>query len=518
MEPIMPSLLLIDDEENVRYSFRYVFEDNGVEVRTAATAAEGWDQIRTQPPDVIVLDLHLPDRSGLDLYQDIRFRDPKRPVIFITAHGTADTAIEAMKRGAFDYLVKPVDLDQLNQILDRAFEAARLMHVPAVLPAEEGMGDRIVARSRVMQEMCKTIGRIAPQDVNVLIWGESGTGKELVARALYHHSRRADKPFLAINCAAIPETLLESELFGHEQGAFTGAHRRRIGKFEQCDGGTLFLDEIGDMPPSLQAKMLRVLQEQRFERLGSNETVETRVRVLAATNADLERLVAEGRFRKDLYYRLKVVMVQVPPLRERLDEVHELAHYFLARFNNELGLDLRGFAPETLELLQCYLWPGNVRELQSAIKQAMLNASGQILLPEFLPSNLVHRRSAIPVHALAPSGATAPGSPLTSPTPALNPATAPFADLRALVQRLLDQGEQDVYSQVIDAVDRVVLGLVLQHTHGHQGQSSEVLGMARATLRHKLRHLGLAVDKILTEAGLSADASGGNEEEAEAKR
>src|SRR5205807_2628327 len=208
-------------------------------------------QVREQRPDVIVLDLQLPDRSGLEISPEILALDPKRPVVFITAHGTTETAIEAMKGGAFDYLVKPVDLDRLSQVLDRAFEAARLMHVPAVLPAEDS-GDRIVGRSTVMQEMCKAVGRIAPQDVNVLILGESGTGKELVARALYHHSRRADRPFLAINCAAIPETLLESELFGHEQGAFTGAHRRRIGKFEQCSGGTLFLDEIGDMSPALQ--------------------------------------------------------------------------------------------------------------------------------------------------------------------------------------------------------------------------------------------------------------------------
>src|SRR5437764_9926941 len=225
------------------------------------------------------------------------------------------------------------------------------MQTPAVLPQEEGE-DRIIGRSPVMQEMSKAIGRVAPQDVNVLILGESGTGKELVARALYQHSRRADQPFLAINCAAIPESLLESELFGHEQGAFTGAIRRRIGKFEQCDRGTLFLDEIGDMPAPLQAKMLRVLQEQQFERLGSNETVQTQVRVLAATNHDLQKSVQEGRFRKDLYYRLNVVTLRVPPLRDRPDDVAELAHYFLFRFDRELGLDVRSFAPAALQTLE----------------------------------------------------------------------------------------------------------------------------------------------------------------------
>jgi two-component system nitrogen regulation response regulator GlnG len=482
----MPTLLVIDDEQSVRYSFRRVFEGDGVEVFTARTAAEGLVQVAEHSPDVVVLDLQLPDRSGLEVFREIHARDPKRPVIFITAHGTTETAIEAMKLGAFDYLVKPVDLERLSQILERAFEAARLMRVPAVLPAEEG-GDRIVGRSPVMQEMSKAIGRLAPQDVNVLITGESGTGKELVARALYHHSRRADRPFLAINCAAIPEALLESELFGHEQGAFTGATRRRIGKFEQCNGGTLFLDEIGDLAPPLQAKMLRVLQEQRFERLGGGETVQTHVRVLAATNHDLERLVEEGRFRKDLYYRLKVVTVHVPPLRERRDDVAELAHYFLFRFDRELGLDLRGFAPEALELLQANDWPGNVRELQSVIKEGMLHASGHIVVPEFLPEGLRRQR---------PAGAALPRAP------------GPELDLPAFIDNLLRAGERDVYGRVLEAVERLLLARVLRETHGHQAQASDILGINRTTLRAKLRALGLAVDKVLTEEADAGDGKG----------
>ncbi|HEY1860292.1 MAG TPA: sigma-54 dependent transcriptional regulator [Gemmataceae bacterium] len=475
----MPILLVIDDEESVRYSFRRVFEGDQVEVVTARTAAEGLERLRERDPDVVVLDLQLPDRSGLAIFHEIRSLDAKRPVIFITAHGTTETAIEAMKKGAFDYLIKPVDLDRLSQVIERAFDAARLMQVPAVLPVEDS-GDRIVGRSPVMQEMCKIIGRIAPQDVNVLILGESGTGKELVARALYHHSRRADKPFLAINCAAIPEALLESELFGHEQGAFTGANRRRIGKFEQCNGGTLFLDEIGDMSPSLQAKMLRVLQEQRFERVGSNETLQTQVRVLAATNQNLEQLVKEARFRKDLYYRLKVVTIQVPTLRERLNDVAELAHYFLFRFDRELSLDIRAFAPEALELLQSYMWPGNVRELQSVIKQAMLNSSGHVLLPEFLPDGL---RTVATPSAIRESKTTE-------------------LDLDSLVASLLQRGEPNLHAKVIEAVERVLLGKVLRHTHGHQAQASDLLGLNRTTLRHKLRDLGMAVDKVLVEDAL----------------
>jgi two-component system nitrogen regulation response regulator GlnG len=481
----MPILLVIDDDESVRYSFRRVFGEDHVEVVTARSAAEGLELLRAHDPDVVVLDLQLPDRSGLDVFQEIQVLDAKRPVIFITAHGTTETAIEAMKGGAFDYLIKPVDLDRLTQVIERALDAARLMQVPAVLPAEE-RGDRIVGRSQVMQEMCKAIGRIAPQDVNVLILGESGTGKELVARALYHHSRRSNKPFLAINCAAIPESLLESELFGHEQGAFTGASRRRIGKFEQCNGGTLFLDEIGDMSPSLQAKMLRVLQEQRFERVGSNETLQTQVRVLTATNQNLDQLVNEGRFRKDLYYRLKVVTVQVPPLRERLDDVPELAHYFLFRFDRELSRDIRAFSPEALDLFQTYSWPGNVRELQSVIKQAMLNASGHLLLPEFFPEELRSTHS----HSAARERQTGE------------------LDLDTLVESLLQRGEQNIYAKVMEVVERVLLGKTLRHTHGHQAQASDLLGLNRTTLRHKLRDLGMAVDKVLVE---DAQADKGDE-------
>jgi two-component system nitrogen regulation response regulator GlnG len=481
----MPTLLVIDDEEGVRYSFRYVFEADGITVLTAATAAEAWRQLHEHGPDVVVLDLQLPDRSGLELFRDIQGLDRKRPVIFITAHGTADSAIEAMKQGAFDYLVKPVDLEQLSGVLERAFGAARLMNTPAVLPAGAG-GDTIIARSRSMQELCKQIGRVAAQDVTVLIRGESGAGKELVARALYQHSPRSRAPFLAINCAAIPDTLLESELFGHEKGAFTGAERRRVGKFEQCDGGTIFLDEIGDMPLPLQTKMLRLLQDQRFERLGGNETVQTRVRVLAATNQDLEAQVAAGQFRADLYYRLKVVTLRVPSLRERPEDIAELAHHFLFRFNGELGLDMRALAPEALDLLQHHSWPGNVREMESVLKQAMLNASGHVLLPEFLPDEL----SARPMPAVIPAA----------------PPAAPLPDVQALIAGLLPQAKGNLYARALEAVERVLFSQVLHHTHGHQTQASELLGISRATLRHKLRALGLGLDKVVTEP-----ASGGEE-------
>jgi two-component system nitrogen regulation response regulator GlnG len=470
----MPTLLVVDDEPSVCYSFRRVFEDEGVAVVTAATVAEGWRLFQAHQPDVVILDLKLPDGTGLEIFEKIRSVNPKHPVIFITAHGSTGTAIEAMKHGAFDYIVKPVDFDRLSDLLRRAFEAARLMQVPATLPSLEPI-EPIIGHSPVIQEMCKTIGRVAPQEVNVLIRGESGVGKELVARAIYHHSARAKRSFLAINCAALPENLVESELFGHEQGAFTGAERRRIGKFEQCHDGTIFLDEIGDMPLPAQAKILRLLQEQRFERVGGGETIQTCVRVLAATNQDLEQRITEGRFRKDLYYRLQGVTIQVPPLRQRRQDIAELAHSFLYTCNRELALNLQGFDPEVLACLQDYPWPGNVRQLQSVIKEAMLRTTGPIILPEFLPPE-------IRAHPF--------------PAAEQQAETARF-DLAGLITDLFKKGGNNLYPQVMRVVERLLLMRVLQETHGHQGQASERLGLSRSTLRYKLRDLGLSIDRIV---------------------
>jgi two-component system nitrogen regulation response regulator GlnG len=302
----VPTLLVIDDEPSILHFFRRAFREPEVRVATAASAEQGLEQVAAILPDVIVLDVNLRERSGLDLFRQIKQLDARIPVIFITGQGTTATAIEAMQLGAFEYLLKPLELDELTELVGRAFEISRLMKVPPVIaqgPEPTDSPDALVGRCPAMQATYKAIGRVASQDVTVLILGESGTGKELVARAIYHYSRRAKGPFLAINCAAIPDALLESELFGHEKGAFTGADRRRIGKFEQCNGGTLFLDEIGDMSPLTQTKILRVLQGQEFERVGGNELIRSDVRVIAATNRDLEKMVAEGTFRGDLYYR-----------------------------------------------------------------------------------------------------------------------------------------------------------------------------------------------------------------------
>jgi two-component system nitrogen regulation response regulator GlnG len=465
----MPTLLVIDDESDVLALFRATF-GNDVRLLTATSAVEGFDQLSRVRPDAIVLDIQLPDRSGLQAFQQIHLCDSRVPVIFITGRGTAETAIQAMQLGAYDYLLKPLDLDRLREVVQRAFAISRLMSVPAVVPeswVEEDRSDVLIGRCPAMQEVYKSVGRVAPQDVTVLLRGESGTGKELVARAIYHYSRRATGPFLAINCAAIPENLLESELFGHEKGAFTGADRRRIGKFEQCNGGTLFLDEIGDMTPLTQAKILRVLQDQQFQRVGSNEVIQADVRLIAATNRDLEAMVGAGTFRTDLYYRLNVYTIRLPPLRERREDIDELVRYFLKRFNRELGKDVATIVPESLELLRLYAWPGNVRELQSVLKQALLQATGSVLAPEFLPAVL---------HGAPPPRS---GETLTE------------AELMRFVRERLAAGTSNLYEEFAALTERRLFQEVLAHTGGNLTQAAKVLGINRGTLRTKLEGLGI---------------------------
>src|SRR5579862_4860279 len=357
----MDKLLVIDDEPGILYSIGQCFEGDGIEVLTASNADDGLRLAGEQSPNVILLDIRLGAHSGLDVFTALRKLNPRLLVVFITGHGSAEIAIEAMERGAFDYLVKPLDLPQLRQTVTKALSISRLMRTPAIVEEfgeSKIRADRLVGSGPLMQAVCKQIGRVAQQEVNVLILGESGTGKELVARAIYQHSLRKNAQLMAINCAAIPETLLESELFGHERGAFTGADRRRIGKFEQCNGGTILLDEIGDMPPALQAKILRLIQEQSFERVGGNETIKTDVRVIAATHRDLKAFSAEGKFRADLYYRLSVFTIHLPALRERGDDVPMLVRHFVRRFGRELGREIREISPEAMQTLCTYSWPG----------------------------------------------------------------------------------------------------------------------------------------------------------------
>jgi two-component system, NtrC family, nitrogen regulation response regulator GlnG len=472
----MPVLLVIDDEPAILHAFRRGFQQSDVRVLTAASAAEGLAMVTQHDPDVVMLDLALPDLSGLEVFRRIHQRNPKIPVIFITGHGTTDTAIEAMKLGAFDYLLKPLELAHLRELVARACAISRLMRVPAVTEDEpiQEPADVLVGRCPAMQDVYKAIGRVAPQDVTVLIRGETGTGKELVARAIYHHSRRAAAPFLAINCAAIPETLLESELFGHERGAFTGAERKRIGKFEQCSGGTLFLDEIGDMTPLTQAKILRVLQAQQFERVGGNETIQTDVRIIAATNRDLEHLIAAEQFRSDLYYRLSVFPIVLPPLRERGDDLPLLVHHFLKQLGPELRKEVQEVAPETLDVLRQYAWPGNVRELQSLLKQALLHATGPVLLPDFLPAALRTPRDVLP-----------------------SDPDLPFPDWERFLTERLHAGSTELYAEALTAMERQLLTLVLRHTGGNQLQAAQILGITRNSLRYKLRGLGITITRAV---------------------
>jgi two-component system nitrogen regulation response regulator GlnG len=470
---IMPRLLLVDDDPGlIEAQVRHALGPLDIQIEVAHSGAEALALFAARLPDVLLLDVRLPDLSGPEVYQRVRRLDARTPVIFITATSAADTAIAAMQQGAYDYLFKPLDPPQLRRVVEQALQLGRLMREPAVvaevLPAEDNPG-AIIGCCPAMREVYKAIGRVASQNVTVLVTGESGTGKELIARAIYQHGGRAQAMFHALNCAAIPENLLESELFGHEKGAFTGADRRRVGKFEQCNGGTLFLDEIGDLPLGMQGKLLRVLQDQKFERVGGDETLQTDVRLIAATNRDLKAMAAEGKFRPDLFYRLSVFTIALPPLRDRGDDLTMLVQQYLLRFNRELGREIREVAPEAMQCLRAHSWPGNIRELQSVLKQALLQATGTVLIPAFLPEGL---------------GADA--------APPAEAGAAAFL-FEAFIRQRLQAGGQDVYAEAHRQLDRILLALALEFTGGNQRLAARVLGIARQTFRLRLREAGLSL-------------------------
>lgn len=474
-----PRLLVIDDEPAIQHAFARAYRDLDFELTQATSAAVGVEKFQSFQPDVVVLDVHLPDATGLQTYHRLQALDARVPVILITGHGTTDLAIQAISEGAFEYLLKPPDLPVLKDVIDRALRASRLMREPAAMaevePTSESI-DMLIGRCPAMQEVYKAIGRVAKQDVTVIIRGESGTGKELVARALYQHSRRADKPFMAINCAAIPDQLLESELFGHEKGAFTGADRKHIGRFEQCHGGTIFLDEVGDMSPMTQAKILRLIQEQRFERVGGTTAIQTDVRLISATNADLEAMSEDGRFRRDLYFRLNVFTISLPPLRERGDDLQLLIQHYLRRLGRELGQPDSQIADSALEILRNYQWPGNVRELQSVLKQTLLQANGAVLLPDFLPESV--RMGGSRPEAVVPL-----------------PAAGSTTDWDVFVQQRIDQNSENLYSEGLELMERELLLRILRHTDGNQVQAARILGITRGSLRNKIRTLNIAISR-----------------------
>lgn len=484
----MTRLLIVDDEPAVLFSMQKCLAPLPMEILTCRCGREAIRLVEEQDPDVVILDVCLPDLEGLKVYDHIHQVAPRVPVIMVTAFGTTDVAIQAMKRGAFEYLVKPVDVKRLQEAVSLAAEVSQWNGAYAPLePAPtgaDGADAAIVGHSPAMQEVYKAVGRVASQDVTVLILGESGTGKEIVAKTIWRYSNRAKEPFVALNCAAIPEALLESELFGYEKGAFTGAAQRRPGKFEYAHRGTVFLDEIGDMSSATQAKVLRVIQEQCFERIGGTETVHSDVRIIAATNKNLAQMSAANAFRPDLYYRINGYTINLPPLRQRQGDVGELTNHFIRRFNCEMDKSVRAITPEALQWLESQSWPGNVRELQSTIKYAMIKAVGDVLMPDSFPQTGL-------AETLHP-----PGEHL-----AAAPAQPEFSEMVTFVRRLLEKTPGDVYRQLTAAVDSVALDATLRYAKGNQLHAAALLGMSRTTLRAKLRSLGLTIEKQLTPDG-----------------
>lgn len=484
----MADVIVIDDDKTVLHMISRSLEKIDVSVACYQDPSEGLAAIQESPPEAVVLDIVLPGTSGLTLFTELHEIDKRLPVILITADNSSNVAIEAMRLGAFDYITKPLDLPALNELITKAIDTRRLMKTKvAVGSGSEAneRGEAFIGSSSNMLEVFKAIGRVASQDVTVLIRGESGTGKELVARAIYQHSHRSQNPFMAVNCAALPDTLLESELFGHEKGAFTGADRRRIGKFEQCHNGTLFLDEVGDMSPLLQGKVLRLLQEQRFERLGGNETIETNVRLIAATNRDLEEMGEEGEFRSDLLYRLNGVTISLPPLRVRKEDLPQLMEYFLAQARAQLGKhDIEGISPEAFEVLSSHDWPGNVRELQSVIQRSVLNASGPVIVPSFLPDEIRG------ISKVAPSKGNDQGRGATVGNDEIS-----NSQLANFIESRLDEGSRDLYNETVEMMERYLFARVLQETDGNQSKAAEILGITRGKVRDRIAAYSITVDK-----------------------
>ena len=388
------SVLVVDDEENILNFLNEALKDDYF-VFKAKNGKEALKKVQEIYPDVVLMDIKMPVMDGMEAFLKIKEIDKDLPVIMMTAYGSSNTAIQAMKEGAYDYVTKPLDLEEIKVTLEKAIQLKKLSEKAKTTQfgEDEFITQGLIGKSQKMQDIYKQIGRAASSDVTVLILGESGTGKELVARSIYMNSGRRNKPFVTVNCAAIPEGLLESELFGHEKGAFTDAKERRIGKFEQAKDGTIFLDEIGDMSLSLQAKILRVLQEKTFERVGGKETIFTNARVIAATNQNLLKLVEEKKFREDLYYRLNVFTIHLPPLRERKEDIPDLVEYFIYKYSHKYGKVVTGVSPEVMEIFMDYNWPGNIRELENSIAHAIVVTQGSVILPEHLPKGIKRNKS-----------------------------------------------------------------------------------------------------------------------------
>jgi nitrogen regulation protein NR(I) len=461
-------ILLIEDDTGIRDTLRRVLTEEGHEVVAEARGDEGLTRAAQGLFNLVITDLRLPGLNGLELVRQLHAAQPRLPIILITAFGTTETAIEATKFGAYDYLLKPFNVPELLELVRKAADSNRIMSDQVILGAAGPARDALVGQSQAMQAIYKEIGRVASKPVNVLIRGETGTGKELIARAIYQHSDRAQEPFVAINCAAIPETLLESELFGHERGAFTGAEERRIGRFEQADHGTIFLDEIGDMTFGTQVKLMRVLQEKCLQRLGGKETIKVDVRVLAATHRDLETAILQKQFREDLYYRLSVVVINLPSLRQRREDIPLLVRHFLQKHGPELGNAKPSIHPEAMDFLQAHNWPGNVRELENVIRKALLLAQSYTI-------NVDHVRSALnKTNELIYSGGRSLGEYVD--------------ELLGAAQR----GEiADAHARVMETAEREVFARTIKLANGNQAKAARWLGISRITMKAKLVQFGL---------------------------
>jgi nitrogen regulation protein NR(I) len=466
----MSKVLIVDDEANVLIAFEKMLSVAGHAVLVSRSGEQALELVNQEHPDAVVLDVRMPGMNGLDALSALKHEHPRLPVIVMTGQGTMETAIEATKRGAFDYLLKPFDPAAMLELIERAVRGARVMERQVALDPRAAAPDIdvIVGRSPAMQEVFKMIGRVAPTDATVLIRGESGTGKELVARAVYQHSRRADEPLYVVNCVAIPETLLEAELFGHERGAFTGAHTRRIGKLEQADRGTVFLDEIGDIPPGIQAKLLRVLQDRTLQRVGGNETIGVDVRIMAATNRNLERAMGGGEFREDLYHRLNVVTIRLPPLRERPGDIPLLVEFFLGHFAKELEMPRPAIAPEAMELFERHGWPGNVRELQNCMERLLIVTRGRALQVDDVRQSLASGGGQESLAETMEDG------------------------IHKLVDRFFTTlSGAKPYEQFLEALDKHLIAEALAKSHGNLAKAARLLGVPRATLHDKVQKYGL---------------------------
>jgi nitrogen regulation protein NR(I) len=473
------SILIIDDDDQLRNSFIKLLSEEGYVVDGAASGEAGLNIVKKEAPDLVILDMRLPGMNGLETFQAIHNIEPKLPVIIMTAFGTTETAIEATKLGAFDYILKPFDIPDMLSLVKLAISASHFMRSPVEMDTipDKASRDAIIGRSIKMQDVYKAIGRVSQTDATVLIRGESGTGKELVVRAIYQHSLRADKPFLIINCVAIPETLLESELFGYEKGAFTGAAHRRVGKIEQAHGGTVFLDEIGDMPLNLQAKILRLLQEKSIERLGGSENISADVRIIAATNRDLESAILGGKFRDDLYYRLKVVTIWLPPLRERESDIPVLTDYLLSKFSDENGIKNPGITEEAKAIFSKHSWPGNVRELANTIQKALIFNRGAPISSDDIAkaiSEKIHESDS-------------------------NSESGDQTLLLWLRKELTTRTGENLFDSCMDNIASILISEALNICEGNRSKAAKLLGLSRPTLHSKIEKYRLKFETLVKE-------------------